>query len=297
MKILLLGKDGQVGWALQRALAPLGELISMGRSQADLSQPNNLVSVLDATRADVVVNAAAYTAVDRAETEPELAKAVNADSVAVLADHCSSTGALLVHYSTDYVFDGTSTAPYKETDPTNPLSVYGATKQAGEAAITNAAGRYLIFRTSWIHGSHGANFARTMLRLASEREELRIVDDQIGSPTGADLTADITAHAIRQTALGIDTAWGTYHLAANGATSWRNYAACVISEAQACGLVLKTTPDRVLPIATSDYPTPAQRPMNSRLDTGKLAGEFGLVMPDWQQDVRRTVQEIARQIR
>lgn len=297
MNILLLGKDGQVGWALQRALAPLGEVTSMGRGQADLSQPNQLNAVLTAARADVVVNAAAYTAVDKAETEPGLATAVNADSVEVIAKHCADNGALLVHYSTDYVFDGSSKIPYRETDVTNPLSVYGATKQAGEAAIANAAGRHFVFRTSWVHGSHGANFARTMLRLAGDREELRVVDDQIGSPTSADLIADITAHAVRQAMRDVDTAWGTYHLAASGTTSWRSYAALVISEAIESGLHLKTKPDRVLPISTAEYPTPAKRPLNSHLDTGKLAKQFGLVLPDWQDGVRRTVQEIVRQVR
>jgi dTDP-4-dehydrorhamnose reductase len=295
MKILLLGKDGQVGWALRRALAPLGSVTALGRAEADLSRPDILAAVLDAHDADAIVNAAAYTAVDRAESEPALARAVNADSVAVLAAHAAARGRWLVHYSTDYVFDGSGTRPWREDDPPAPLGVYGASKREGEAAIAAAGTRHLIFRTSWVHGAHGANFVRTMLRLARERDSLSVVADQIGAPTRADLIADITAHALRQALAQGDAASGLYHLAAAGETSWHDYASLVVAEALALGTPLAAAPGRVHPIATADYPTAARRPLNSRLDTGRLVRQFGLVMPPWQDGVRRTVRDILKQ--
>lgn len=295
MRILVLGKDGQVGWALQRALAPLGTLISAGRAELDLAQPRVFAAALEAYDVDVIVNAAAYTAVDKAEVEPALARAVNSESVAVLAAHAAARGLWLVHYSTDYVFDGSGSRPWHEEDVPAPLSVYGATKRDGELAIVRSGARHLIFRTSWVHGGHGANFARTMLRLARERDSLRVVADQVGAPTGADLIADVTAHALRQAKGGGDAASGLYHLAAAGETTWRDYAGLIIAEALALDAPLRTALERVQPITTADYPTPAQRPLNSRLDTTKLVHQFGVVMPDWKDGVRRTVREIVRQ--
>lgn len=296
MKILLLGRNGQVGWALQRALAPLGAVTALGRAEIDLGRPETLSAVLDAHGADVIVNAAAYTNVDKAESEPALARAVNAESVSVLAAHAAARGSWLVHYSTDYVFDGTAGRPYRESDVAAPLNAYGAGKRDGEVAVRDSGARYLIFRTSWVHGAHGANFARTILRLGLERDTLRVVADQIGAPTGADLVAEVTARSLRQ-ALGNDAAAGLYHLAAAGETSWHGYARLVIAEGLACGLPLAVTPERVAPIATADYPTPARRPAHSRLDTTKLVRQFGLRLPDWKEGVRRTVHEIARQMR
>lgn len=294
MKLLLLGKDGQVGRELQRALAPLGEVTALGRAEADLSRPEALRAVLEGHPADVLVNAAAYTAVDRAESEAELARAVNADSVAVLAEFAAARGSWLVHYSTDYVFDGASERPYREDDATAPLGVYGLTKRDGELAIARSGARHLIFRTCWVHGVHGANFARTMLRLARERDTLRVVADQVGAPTSAGLIADVTASALPW-AMEDDRASGLYHLAAAGETSWHGYARLVVEEALALGVSLAATAERVVPIATADYPTAARRPANSRLDTAKLSRQFGLVMPDWREGVRRTVGELVRQ--
>jgi dTDP-4-dehydrorhamnose reductase len=294
MKLLLLGKDGQVGWELQRALAPLGQLTALGHAEADFSDPLALRSVLARHHADVIVNAAAYTAVDKAEAEPELARAVNAESVAVLAEHAAAHGSWLVHYSTDYVFDGAGERPWDEDDPTDPLCVYGRTKRDGEVAIAASGARHLVFRTAWVHGGHGANFARTMLRLARERDTLRVVADQVGAPTSAELIADVTAHALRQTVSNNHSS-GLYHLAAAGETSWHDYAQFVIGEAIALGMPLAAAPDRVEPIATADYPTAARRPLNSRLDTGKLCRQFDLRMPDWREGVRRTVRELLRQ--
>lgn len=307
MRIVLLGRNGQVGWELQRALAPLGNVIALDRHGVaasrdgvlnaagdwcgDLAQPARLVETVQALKPAVVVNAAAYTAVDRAESEPELARTINAEAPGRLAALCAERGAWLVHYSTDYVFDGTGTTPWRETDPTGPLSVYGRTKLEGENAIHASGCRHLILRTSWVHAARGANFARTMLRLASEREELKVVDDQVGAPTGADLLADVTAHALRavmrDAALG-----GTYHSAARGEASWFGYARFVIERARALGRPVKVAPDAIRPVPSSAYPVAARRPHNSRLDCGKLESAFGLTMPDWEFGVRRLVDEL-----
>lgn len=292
MKLLLLGKDGQVGRELQRALAPLGSVTALGRAEADFSRPQTLRGALEGYEADVVVNAAAYTAVDKAEAEPDLARAVNTESVGVLAELAAARGSWLVHYSTDYVFDGLSERPYREDDATAPLGVYGFTKRDGELAIATSGARHLIFRTCWVHGVHGANFARTMLRLARERDTLRVVADQVGAPTSAELIADVTAAALQRTS---DGASGLYHLAAAGVTSWHGYAQSVVKEALALGAPLAAKPDRIVPIATADYPTAARRPANSRLDTAKLSRQFDLAMPDWREGVRRTVGELVRQ--
>lgn len=296
MKVLLLGKNGQVGWELQRSLATLGEVVALdfdtpGEWRADFSQPEALAPMLRAIRPDVVVNAAAHTAVDKAESEPELARTINATAPGVLAREAAALGAWLVHYSTDYVFDGGGSAPRPEDAPTGPLSVYGRTKLEGEQAIRAAGGRHLILRTSWVYAARGGNFAKTMLRLAAERETLNVIDDQVGAPTGADLLADVTAHALRRVraepALG-----GTYHCAAGGETSWHGYARFAIEWARAAGVPIRVAPDAIRPIPTSAYPTPAQRPLNSRLDTGKIRRAFDLVLPPWQQGVERLLTEV-----
>lgn len=294
MKILLLGCGGQVGWELQRALAPLGELLALGHAGAeglcgDFCDPAGLRATVDAVAPDVIVNAAAHTAVDKAESEPDLARRINAEAVGVLAEAAARHQVWLVHYSTDYVFDGSGTRPWQEDDATGPLSVYGRTKLEGEQAIRASGCAHLIFRTSWVYAARGGNFAKTMLRLAAERERLAVIADQIGAPTGADLIADVTAHALRA-ALSRPELGGTYHLVASGETSWHTYAGFVFDTARALGKDLKVA--EVAPISTADYPTPATRPLNSRLDTGKLQHTFGLHLPHWQQGVARMLHEI-----
>ena len=297
MKILLLGKDGQVGWELQRALVPLGEVIAVGRETVDLEDTRALTRVLREAAPAAIVNAAAYTAVDKAESEPERARRINADAVSVLAEEANRFGAWLVHYSTDYVFDGTKPTPYTEDDPTAPLSVYGSTKLDGERAIREHRARHLIFRTSWVYGARGNNFAKTILRLAKEREELKIVADQYGAPTSAEFIADATALALYRVQGDSEAAAssGTYHLVASGETSWCDYARYVIGLALEKGASLKAKPERVQPIPTEDYPLPAARPKNSRLDTGKLQAIFNLRPPHWRYHVARLVEELSCQ--
>ncbi|TXF96066.1 dTDP-4-dehydrorhamnose reductase [Massilia arenae] len=298
MKILLLGKDGQVGWELQRALAPLGELRACGRAEADLSDPESLRGVVRSFAPDIIVNAAAYTAVDKAESDEVAARTCNAVAPGVLAEEAAACGAWLVHYSTDYVFDGSKDGAWVETDAVNPLSVYGRTKYDGEERIRASGAKHLILRTSWVFAPHGGNFAKTMLRLAKERETLSVVADQHGAPTGAELLADATALALyRISSLGGDarSLSGTYHLAASGTTTWHAYAQQVLAQALAHGAVLKAGPDAVQPIAASAFTTPAVRPANSRLDCTKFCDSFGLVLPDWRHHVNRLVAELAAQ--
>ena len=295
MKILLFGRNGQVGWELQRSLAPLGELVALGHgSESGLSGDfTNLAGLADTVRRvapDVIVNAAAYTAVDKAESEPELARTINAQAPGVLADEAEKIGAWLIHYSTDYVFDGSGERPRNEVDLTGPLSVYGQTKLEGEQAVALCA-KHLVFRTSWVYAARGGNFAKTMLRLAAERDHLRVIDDQIGAPTGAELIADVTAHAVCAVQ-GHPELAGIYHLAASGETSWHAYARFVIEHARAAGLALRVEPERIEPIPTSAYPTPARRPLNSRLATSKLQAAFGLCLPDWRVGVQRMLDEL-----
>lgn len=294
MKIVLLGKDGQVGWELQRALAPLGELVALGRAEADLEDHVRLAEVVAAHAPDAIVNAAAYTAVDKAESEPERAALINAGAAAVLARIAQQRGAWLVHYSTDYVFDGLKAGAYLEDDVTHPASVYGRTKRDGELAILESGCRHLIFRTSWVYAARGGNFARTMLRLAKERDRLSVVADQRGAPTSAELIADVTAlclyRALHQE-VAADVS-GLYHLVAAGHCSWHEYACFVIAGAAARGVTLKATVDRVSPIATSEYPTPARRPANSCLDITRLQETFGLRLPPWQTHVTRWLDEV-----
>jgi dTDP-4-dehydrorhamnose reductase len=298
MKILLLGKNGQVGWELQRSLAPLGELVALDRHSTladggcgDLNDLGALRETVLRLRPDVIVNAAAHTAVDKAESEQDLARTLNALAPGAMAEAASEVGALLVHYSTDYVFDGSGTTPWNEDAATGPLSVYGQTKLEGEQRIAAVTPRHLIFRTSWVYAARGGNFAKTMLRLAQEREKLTVIDDQWGAPTGAELIADVTAHAIRR-ALGDETHCGIHHLAAAGETTWNGYARFVLETARTLKPELAIKAGEVAPVATSAFPTPARRPLNSRLDTSRLRNTFGLNLPEWQQGVRRMLAEV-----
>ena len=296
MKILLLGKGGQVGWELQRSLAPLGELVALdfdspGPLVADFSDPESLATTVRAVAPQIIVNAAAHTAVDKAESEPELARRLNALAPGVLAREAAALGAWLVHYSTDYVFDGSGSTPWIEDAPTGPLSVYGRTKLEGEETIRGSGARHLIFRTSWVYAARGGNFAKTMLKLARERDRLTVIDDQIGAPTGADLLADITAHAVR-TALQRPDVSGTYHAVNGGETSWHGYASHVIAFARANGQPIRVAPDAIVPVPTSAFPTPAKRPGNSRMNTTRLRDMFGLTLPSWQSGVDRMLTEV-----
>jgi dTDP-4-dehydrorhamnose reductase len=295
MKILLLGCDGQVGWELQRSLQPLGDVLALDFQDktyaADFSKPEALAATVNAVRPDLIVNAAAHTAVDKAESEPDLAQAINADAPGVLARSAAACGAWLVHYSTDYVFDGGGDQPRAEDAATGPLSVYGRTKLDGERQIRDSGCHHLILRTSWVYAARGGNFAKTMLRLAASKTDMNVIDDQVGAPTGADLLADLTALMARAARVQPDLA-GTYHAVAAGATSWHGYARLVIETARARGVALALPPDALRPIPTSAYPTPAPRPLNSRLDTRKLRERFGVHLPEWEAGVRRMLDEI-----
>ncbi|KRH79046.1 dTDP-4-dehydrorhamnose reductase [Ferrovum sp. JA12] len=313
-RILLLGKNGQVGWELQRSLAPLGCLIALDRAGlkpgelahlpawqgqplldhplcGDLSDLEGLRRTVHAVRPHVIVNAAAYTAVDKAESEVGLAHRLNAEAPGVLAQAAHEVGAWLVHYSTDYVFNGSGHTPWQEGDPTGPLNAYGLTKLEGEQRILQAGRQHLIFRTSWVYAARGGNFAKTMLRLARERERLTVIDDQFGAPTGAEVIADITAHAIRHV-LRTGQGQGTYHLAASGETTWHGYARFVIEQAQRLQPHAPWKVQAIDPAPAQTFPTPARRPHNSRLNTTLLASTFGLHVPLWQEGVGRMLQEI-----
>ncbi len=297
LKILLFGKNGQVGWELQRSLAPLGEVLALDRNSTtycgDLTKPEQLAQTVLAYKPDFIVNAAAHTAVDRAESEPELAKVLNADAPAAVAKAAAQVGAWLVHYSTDYVFDGSGIHARLEGEGTGPLSVYGQTKLDGEKAIVASGCKYLIFRTSWVYAARGGNFAKTMLRLAQERDKLAVINDQHGAPTGADLIADVTAHAMRRVLNTQNISFsGVYHLVAAGEATWHSYASHVIAQAKSLSPALNWKVAEVAPVPTSAFPTPAARPLNSRLCTAKLQQAFGLVLPPWQQGVDRMLAEI-----
>ena len=295
MNILLLGKSGQVGWELQRSLAVLGRVTALDHDSTehcgDFANPEGVRETVRALRPDVIVNAAAHTAVDKAESEPEIARLLNATTPGVLAEEAARLGAWLVHYSTDYVFDGSGTRPWVETDAPAPLSVYGATKLEGEQHIQQTGCRHLILRTSWVYAARGSNFAKTMLRLGSERERLTVIDDQWGAPTGADLLADVTAHAVRhlQSRPGDG---GLYHCVAGGETTWHSYAKYVLEHARQAQPAIELKATEVAPVPTSAFPTPARRPHNSRLDTTRLQTTFGLVLPPWQTGVARMLREI-----
>ena len=295
MKILLFGKSGQVGWELQRSLAVLGHVTALDHDSTDhcgdFSNPEGIAATVRALKPDVIVNAAAHTAVDKAESEPELARLLNATTPGVLAREAAALGAWLVHYSTDYVFDGSGTRPWVETDTPAPLSVYGRTKLEGEQLIQQSGAKHLILRTSWVYAARGGNFAKTMLRLAQERERLTVIDDQWGAPTGAELLADVTAHAIRHLQQRPQDA-GLYHLVAGGEVTWNGYAKFVIEHASKAQSAIKIVAKEVAPVPTSAFPTPAVRPHNSRLNTSKLQATFGLTLPHWQAGVERMLTEI-----
>jgi dTDP-4-dehydrorhamnose reductase len=296
MKILLFGKNGQLGWELQRSLALLGEVVALGSDspvplRADFADPTSLAATVRAVAPQVIVNAAAHTAVDKAESEPELARAINATAPGVLAREAAASGAWLVHYSTDYVFDGSGSTPWVEDSPTGPLSVYGRTKLEGEQLIRESGCAHFIFRASWVYASRGNNFAKTMLRLAKERDRLTVVDDQVGAPTGADLLADLTALALRKARRRPDVA-GTYHAAAAGETSWHGYARHVVACARAAGQPIRVADDAIVPVPSSAFPTPARRPHNSRLNTDKLRETFHVTLPPWQAGVERMLAEV-----
>ena len=295
MQILLLGKGGQLGWELQRSLAPLGELIALdidSRQQCgDLTRLDDIAHTVRAIAPNVIVNAAAYTAVDKAESEPEQVRTINALAPGILARESREMGSWLIHYSTDYVFDGSGSKPWVETDLPGPLSVYGSTKLEGEEAIRTSGCRHLIFRTSWVYAARGGNFAKTMLRLAQERDRLTVIDDQIGAPTGADLLADVTAHTILRVMQQPELS-GLYHLVSGGETSWYGYACFVLNLARQAGIELKVAAENVIPVPTSAFPLPARRPLNSRLDTNKLQTTFDVRLPLWRAGVARMLEEI-----
>lgn len=293
MKILILGGNGQVGYALRRSLAPLGDVVVTTRSGelpdgvhcevADFDDPASLADLVDRVVPDAVVNAAAYTAVDKAEDDADAAFRANAEAPGVLARACAAGGVPFVHYSTDYVFDGQGARPYREDDATAPLGVYGASKLAGEDAIRSAGGRHLILRTAWVYGQHGHNFMKTMLRLGADRDELRVVADQVGTPTSAALIADVTAELLCLQ----DAPSGTFHLTPRGETSWHGFAEAIFEEAAARGLITRTP--KVLPIATVDYPTRARRPRYSRLDIGKLEQALGHPLHEWRAGLQQVL--------
>jgi dTDP-4-dehydrorhamnose reductase len=301
MKILLFGRGGQVGWELQRSLSVLGEVVALDHDATanpdqlcgNFSDLAGLAETVRRVKPDVIVNAAAHTAVDKAEAEPDLARTINALAPGVLATEAQKLGAWLVHYSTDYVFDGSGQQPWRELDATGPLSVYGQTKLEGEQAVASCT-KHLIFRTSWVYAARGGNFAKTMLRLATDRYVLTVIDDQFGAPTSAELLADVTAQALVK-AISQPELAGLYHCVAGGETSWHGYASYVLAQAQALGWALKAGPAQVMPTPTASYPTPAQRPLNSRLDTTRLQSVFGLTLPPWQQGVARMLTEITRE--
>ena len=297
MKILLIGKNGQVGWELQRSLRPLGEVTAFDCPEIDLGKPESLPAIVRQVKPRVIVNAAAYTAVDKAESEQDVANRVNGDSVGVLAREAAAIGAWMVHYSTDYVFDGTGTRPWTEADSTNPVNAYGRSKLLGEQQLAASGCRHLLFRTSWVYAARGHNFVRTILRLAAERDSLRVIADQHGVPTSAELLADVTALALHQVcregAAG-DARAGTYHLVPRGETTWHGIAVAAVEEALAAGAALKCTPDRIAPIPTSEYPLSAPRPANSRLSVDRVEQAFGIRCPDWREQLLRAVQSLCR---
>lgn len=294
MKILLTGKNGQVGFELQRALAPIGTVHAVDSGDCDLADAQALRALIRSVRPDLIVNPAAYTAVDRAEDGPEgrVATAVNATAPGLMAEEAAQLGAAIIHYSTDYVFDGHKPAPYVESDPTSPLGAYGRSKRDGEVALIQHNPRHLVLRTSWVVGAHGHNFAKTMLRLAAERKELNVVNDQVGAPTSAALIADLTAHLAHRIRLDAAFPFGLYHMSAGGETSWYDYARFVIDQAIKAGKPLALSAAEIRPIATAEYPTRARRPMNSRLDTRLFVDTFDLRLPHWQAGLDHILQQI-----
>ena len=295
MKILLFGKNGQVGWELQRSLSSVGELVALDTDDqmpcGDFTRLEDIIQTIHSVSPDIIVNAAAYTAVDKAESESALAHTINTQAPKILAQESLKIGAWLVHYSTDYVFDGNGTKPWKETDPTTPINIYGSTKLEGEKAVINSGCKHLIFRTSWIYSVRGENFIKTMIRLAQSRDHLSVIDDQIGAPTGAELLADVTAHSIC-TALRQPQVSGLYHLAAKGEISWYGYANFVLDKARQSGIKLQVQAENIRPVTTDVFPQTARRPGNSRLNTKKIEHTFDLTLPLWQTGVTRMLTEI-----
>jgi len=290
MKILVTGKNGQVGFELMRSLAPLGTVVGVDIDECDLQDILVVERLLDKVQPELIVNPAAYTAVDKAESEPALAHSINAKAPEVMAQYAGRHNIPIIHYSTDYVFDGLKEGEYLETDEVNPQSVYGKTKALGEAAVRNNAPKHIILRTSWVFGSHGGNFLKTILKLAQERDKLSIVSDQVGSPTSAALLADVTAEIVKQLfEPGAVQKYGTYHLVSDGETSWHGYAQMVVAIANALEVKTKISSDSIQPIKTADYPLPAPRPANSRLDTTKIKNVFMLTLPSWQDGVEKVV--------
>jgi dTDP-4-dehydrorhamnose reductase len=297
MKILLTGKNGQVGFELQRALAPLGEIVAVDQADCNLADESTIRRLVSDTRPDIIVNPAAHTAVDKAESEPALAQAINGVAPGIFCEEAKKLGALVVHYSTDYVFNGGKDGWYTEDDAPNPQSVYGKTKLAGEQALAASGAKHLTFRTSWVFGAHGVNFAKTMLRLAAERQGLKVVADQFGAPTSAALIADVTAQILGQYIRGCrlasaDFPFGLYHLVAAGRTNWHEYAQAVVQAALAAGKPLRMGPADVQAITTADYPLPAPRPANSCLDTTRLRQTFGLCLPDWRLGLNHVMTQL-----
>lgn len=294
MKILLTGKNGQVGFELRRALAVLGDVLAVDQQECDLTNEQAIRQLVRNFSPDVIVNPAAYTAVDKAESDAEVAFAVNALAPKVLGEEAAKLGAWVLHFSTDYVYDGEKQGAYVETDPTAPQSVYGASKLEGEHALIASGAKHVILRTCWVVGAHGGNFAKTMLRLAKERERLTVVADQFGVPTSAALLADVSAHIVRQVCLQANggALAGVYHAAASGSSNWHEYACYVIERARAAGHAIHVAPEAVLPIGSHEYPVPAKRPKNSRLDTTKLREAFGLNLPSWQSGVDHILDQI-----
>ena len=294
LTILLFGCNGQVGSELQKTLQPLGKIVALDLNSSefcgDFTKPEAIAETIRRVKPDVIVNAAAYTAVDKAESEPDLAFLINAQTPGILAQEAENIGAWLIHYSTDYVFDGSGVQPWKETDTPNPLNVYGASKLQGERNIAANCSKHVILRTSWVYAAQGANFAKTMLRLAQERESLSVVDDQIGAPTGARLLARLTADVIPEAMQNPDLA-GLYHAAAAGETSWYGYARLVIDGARQRGVAIKVRDENIRPVTSDQFPTPAKRPANSRLDTRKFREAFGIDFPNWQDGVNKLLED------
>ena len=295
MKILLFGKNGQVGWELQRSLSSVGELVALDTDDqmpcGDFTRLEDIIQTIHSVSPDIIVNAAAYTAVDKAESESALAHTINTQAPKILAQESLKIGAWLVHYSTDYVFDGNGTKPWKETDPTAPINIYGSTKLEGEKAVINSGCKHLIFRTSWVYSARGKNFIKTIIHLAQSRDYLSVIDDQIGAPTGAELLADVTTHSI-YTALKQPHVSGLYHLAAKGETSWYGYANFVLDKARQSGIKLQVQAENIQPVTTDAFPQTARRPRNSRLNTRKIEHTFDLTLPLWQTGVTRMLTEI-----
>ncbi len=295
MKILVTGKNGQVGFELMRSLAGLGQVVGVDVKECDLTQSASVERLLDRVKPDIIVNPAAYTAVDQAEDESTIAHAVNVQAPKILARYAARKNIPMIHFSTDYVFNGEKEGAYSEEDQVNPKSVYGKTKWLGEEEVRKMAAKHIIIRTSWVFGSHGENFLKTMLKLSQERERLSVVSDQFGAPTSAKLLAEGTAEIIRQLQEpGSYRKYGTYHLASKGETSWHGYAKCILEEANKCGVKTKVKADDIKPIATKDYPLPAYRPKNSKLDTRKIQEVFGLSIPTWQSQVKSVIKELAK---